>query len=68
MAKTNYCGKCDEQYPKNVLVCPICKNILQEHERPGTPLWVIIILVLIAASLLIYASVLGYQVFVEHKF
>ncbi|MEI7832876.1 MAG: hypothetical protein WCJ56_06750 [bacterium] len=68
MAKSNYCSKCDEQYPKEVLVCPICKTILQEHERPGTPLWVIIILVLIAVSLLIYASVLGYQVLVEHKF
>ncbi len=63
MAKMNHCGHCDVDYPNDVLVCPECKAILQEHERAGTPIWVIIVLVIIAVSLFGYACVLGYQVF-----
>lgn len=65
----NKCPQCGAQYPADILVCPECRDILQQPpEEKKTPLWLLLLLFAIIAVLASYAGLLAYQVVVLHKY
>lgn len=67
--KQHKCPTCGKDILPGALVCQSCHTILAQHsERPRTPAWAIILLLLIILALLGYIVYLGREILVLHRF
>ncbi len=65
----NKCPQCGAQYPADILICPECRDILEQPPAEmKTPRWLILLLLAIIALLASYAGLLVYQVFVRRQY
>lgn len=66
---TTRCAKCGTTYPPDTLVCPKCRVILAKpHERPRTPGWFVVLLIVVILALLGYAAYLAWDQLVQHNY
>jgi predicted nucleic acid-binding Zn ribbon protein len=64
----NTCPSCGEQYPRSVAVCPGCKVILAKPDgRAKTPLWLIILLLVVIVALSVWLVLELKRVFIDRE-